>query len=206
MSTALNTRPDRGQVRVTVGSIGLSALGTQVSGTVEAVAKDSIGFIRGDRVAFAMPAPPKEGRIIVEERDLMGVPADVGLDAAAALFPCASLARTVVRQVHAVGAGASVYLRGESALSPFLRSWIRYLGAVETDNAASADIVIIGSDIRTARAWGVGHGVAQQAAADVFEAIRAGAFDDIALSTPEQARQGSRTPVLLHPAEVDLAA
>ena len=193
-------------MRVLVGSIGVSALGTQVAGTVDAIAKDSIGFARGDRVAFSVSRPTGASRLIVDERDLMGIPADVPLDAAAALFPCASLARTVVKQVHAVGAGNTVHLSAETAISPFVRAWVTYLGATETPDAAAADVVVTGADIRTARAWGVGHGVAQQAAADVFRAIRAGAFDGIELSTPEQARNGSRTPVLLRPAEVELAA
>ena len=189
-----------------VGSIGVSALGTQVAGTVDAIAKDSIGFARGDRVAFAAPRPTGSSRLIVDERDLMGIPSDVSLDAAAALFPCASLARTVVKQVHAVGTGNTVHIAAETAISPFVRAWVQYLGASETADAATADVVITGTDIRTARAWGVGHGVAQQAATDVFRAARAGAFDGIELSTPEQARNGSRTPVLLRPAEVELAA
>ena len=173
---------------------------------MDAVAKDSVGFARGDRVAFAVPRPSSASRLIVDERDLMGVPATVSLDAAATLFPCASLARSVVKQVHAVGAGDTVHLASESAISPFVRAWIGHLGATETADAAMADVVVTGADIRTARAWGSGHGVAQQAAADVFRAIHDGAFDAIALSTPEQARNGSRTPVLLRPAEVTLAA
>ncbi|MCU1409970.1 MAG: hypothetical protein JWR04_677 [Rhodoglobus sp.] len=203
MTRSTAPRPAEGEVRVQVATVALSALGTQLAGTVDAVARDSIGFARGDRVAFTA-SKPASGRLIVAERDLIGVPADVSLDAAAGLFPCALLARTVTRQVHTVGSGDRVDVRDTSALAPFIRAWVEYLGGTVVDELAQ--VTIAGSDIRTARAWKTAHGTAQQAAADVFAAIRAGAFDGIAFSTPDEARQGSRSPVLLHPAEVTLAA
>jgi NADPH:quinone reductase-like Zn-dependent oxidoreductase len=196
-------RPAEGEVRVQVAAVGLSALGTQLAGTIDAVARDSIGFARGDRVAFAAEKPAT-GRVIVAERDLIGVPADVSLDAAAGLFPCALLARTVVRQVHDIGSGDRVAVADTSALAPFIRAWIEQMGATVVNDLADATVTT--ADIRRARAWKTAHGAAQQAAADVFDAIRSGAFDAIEFSTPDQARQGSRSPVLLHPTEVTLAA
>lgn len=203
MTRSLAPRPAEGEVRVQVATVGLSALGTQLTGTVDAVARDSIGFARGDRVAFWAPKPAS-GRVIVAERDLIGVPADVSLDAAAGLFPCALLARAVTRQVHTVGSGDRVEVRDASALAPFIRAWVSYLGG--TVVADAGEVTITSDDIRVARASKAAHGTAQQAAADVFAAIRAGAFEAIAFSTPEEARKGSRSPVLLHPAEVTLAA
>ena len=203
MTRSTAPRPAEGEVRVQVATVGLSALGTQLAGTVDAVARDSIGFARGDRVAFSAPRPAS-GRVIVEERELIGVPADVSLDAAAGLFPCALLARTVTRQVHTIGSGDRVAVLDTSALAPFIRAWISYLGGVVVDD--QPEVTVTGADVRAARAWKTAHGAAQQAAADVFAAIRGGAFDSIAFSTPEEARLGSRSPVLLHPAEVTLAA
>ncbi len=207
MTRSIAPRPAEGEVRVQVASVALSALGTQLAGTVDAVARDSIGFARGDRVAFAS-ARPESGRIIVAERDLIGVPADVSLDAAAGIFPCALLARAVTRQVHTIGSGDRVDVRDGSALAPFIRAWVDHLGAtvVESDSSTAAQVTVRSDDIRLARAWRSAHGTAQQAAADVFAAIRAGAFDGIAFSTPDEARRGSRSPVILHPAEVTLAA
>ena len=196
-------RPSEGEVRVQVATVGLSALGTHLAGTVDAVARDSIGFARGDRVAFAAPGPAS-GRLIVEERELIGVPADVSLDAAAGLFPCALLARTVTRQVHTIGSGDRVAVLDTSALAPFIRAWVTHLGGTVSDELP--EVTVTSADVRTARAWKSPHGTAQQAASDVFAAIRAGAFDSIEFSTPEEARRGSRSPVLLHPAEVTLAA
>ena len=208
MTRSIGPRPSEGEVRVQVATVGLSALGTQLAGTVDAVARDSIGFARGDRVAFAAPGPAS-GRLIVEERELIGVPADVSLDAAAGLFPCALLARTVTRQVHTIGSGDRVAVLDTSALAPFIRAWVTHLGGTVLGGTVSdelPEVTVTSADVRTARAWKSPHGTAQQAASDVFAAIRAGAFDSIEFSTPEQARRGSRSPVLLHPAEVTLAA
>ena len=203
MTRSQAPRPSEGEVRVQVATVGLSALGTQLTGTVDAVARDSIGFARGDRVAFSAPRPAS-GRVIVEERELIGIPSDVSLDAAAGLFPCALLARTVTRQVHAVDSGDRVAVLDTSALAPFIRAWVQHLGATVVDDFA--EVTITSTDIRAARAWKTAHGTAQQAAADVFAAIRAGAFESIAFSTPEEARPGSRSPGLLHPTQVPLAA
>lgn len=227
--------PAAGEVRVVVAAIGVTALGTQVGGTVDAVGPDSVGFARGDRVAFRADRPDNAARVVVHERDLIGIPADVSLDAAAVLFPCALLARTVVRQVHTIGSGDSVAVLDRSVVAPFIRGWVEHLGArlvdrdaadahstsdalstsdapstADAPNTADApitpDALITPADLRRARDWRPGHGFAQQAAADVFAAIRSGAFDAVPLGTLEQARNGSRAPVLLHPGDMGLAA
>ena len=199
----LDVRPAVGEVRVKLATVGLSALGTQLAGTVDAVARDSIGFARGDRVAFR-GVRPGSGHVIVQEDELIGIPSDVSFDAAAGWFPCALLARTVTRQVHSIGIGDRVAVTDRSAIAPFIRAWVQFLGAQLVD--AGADATITTNDIRAARAWKATHGTAQQAASDVWEAVRGGAFTGIAFSTPEQARLGSRSPVLIHPSEVTLAA
>ena len=187
-----------------IGAVGVSALGTQVAGTIESVGPESAGFARNDRVAFHSSAPAGALTVVVDERDLIGIPSGVSLDAAAALFPCALLARTVVKQVHAVGRGNRVSVTDISVVAPFIAAWAEHLGASIV--AEGADVVISGQSVRAGLAVRAGHGLAQQSAADVFAALRAGAFDRIALSTPAEARGGSRSPVLMHPAEVSLAA
>ncbi|WP_309614931.1 hypothetical protein [Salinibacterium sp.] len=199
-----------GEVRVRVGAVGVSALGTQVAGIIDGVGPDSAGFAKNDRVAFRSLAPTSAAIITVAERDLIGIPADVTLDAAAALFPCAMLARSVVKQVHAVGRGTRVALTDVSVVAPFVVAWAHHLGATVLSDAIAqleaSDVIISGRSVRTALGMRPGHGSVQQVASDVFAAMRSGAFDAISTSTAEQARQGSRSPVLLHPAEVSLAA
>ena len=194
----------QGDVRVRIGAVGVSALGTQVAGTIDAVGPESAGFARNDRVGFRSTAQAGSLMVVIDERDLIGIPSGVSLDAAAALFPCALLARTIVKQVHAVGRGNRVSVTDVSVVAPFIAAWAEHLGASIV--AEDADVVISGQSVRAGLAVRAGHGLAQQSAADVFAALRAGAFDRIALSTPAEARDGSRSPVLLHPAEVSLAA
>ena len=201
---ATGKRPGEGEVRVRVGAIGVSALGTQIAGTVDAVGPDSAGFARNDRVAFRALAPTASQTVIVAERDLIGIPADVSLDSAAAIFPCALLARTVIKQVHAIGRGNRVSITDVSVVAPFIAAWVEHLGA--TVSTGDSDVVVTGQSVRSALEVPVGHGLTQQSAADVFAAIRAGAFDSINLSSADEARKGSRSPVLLHPTDVTLAA
>ena len=210
-SRVINQPLQEGDVRVRVGALGISALGTQVAGTVEAVGPDSAGFARNDRVAFrsiASTSSTSSATVVVTERELMGIPADVSLDSAAAIFPCALLARTVVKQVHSIGRGTRVAVTDVSVIAPFVTAWVEHLGGtvVAGGETGRAELVISGQSIRSALGVRSGHGLAQQAAADVFAAMRAGAFDSIALSSVAEARNGSRSPVLLHPAEVTLAA
>ena len=192
-----------------VGAVGVSALGTQVAGTIDGVGPDSAGFAKNDRVAFRSLSAASAQTVVVAERDLIGIPSDVRLDASAAIFPCAMLARTVVKQVHAIGRGNRVSVTDVSVGAPFAAAWVEYLGGtVSMDDVSSddADVEVSGRSIRSALGVRSGHGLAQQAAADVFAAMRAGAFDSITLSSADEARNGSRSPVLLHPAEVTLAA
>lgn len=207
-SRVTTQRLQEGDVRVRVGALGMSALGTQVAGTIEAVGPDSAGFARNDRVAFRSIAPSSSTTVVVAERELMGIPADVSLDSAAAIFPCALLARTVVKQVHVIGHGTRVAVTDVSVIAPFVTAWVEHLGGtvVADGETGRADLVISGQSVRLALGVRSGHGLAQQAAADVFAAMRTGAFDSITLSSVADARNGSRSPVLLHPAEVTLAA
>jgi NADPH:quinone reductase-like Zn-dependent oxidoreductase len=209
-SRVVTRRPREGDVRVRVGAVGVSALGTQIAGTIEAVGPDSAGFARNDRVAFRATKPTSSQTVVVDERDLIGIPSDVSLDAAAAIFPCALLARTVVRQSRVIGPGIRVAITDASVVAPFVVAWIEYLGGTVLRETVltnvTADVVVSGQSIRTALDVRTGHGLTQQSAADVFAAMRAGAFDSIALSSVADARNGSRLPVLLHPAEVTLAA
>src|SRR5476651_2693115 len=51
----LMPRPGLGQVRLTLGAVGLSPLGVQAVGTVDAVGKEAVGFAAADRVALRVP-------------------------------------------------------------------------------------------------------------------------------------------------------
>jgi NADPH:quinone reductase-like Zn-dependent oxidoreductase len=194
MTRPQTLRPAHGEVRIGVASIAVGPLGTQVAGTVDAVGPESAGFARGDRVTFRATSKLAK-RIVVPEHDLMGVPGDVSLDAAVGVMPCAALARTVVKQVRPVHRGDRVRITEDAgAVGPYIAAWAAHLGAHVVEQGP-VDVVVTGADVVTARGTRPGHGLAQQAAADVYAAIRAGAFDGVGPAGR-----------LLHPADVTLAA
>jgi hypothetical protein len=211
-------RPGHGQVRLRLGAIGMSALGVQAVGTVDAVGKEAVGFAPGDRVAMRVPGSRAGFPRIVSERDLIGIPKDVSFDDAAGLLPAGLVARTIVKQLHTIGRGDRVHLAAdEFGADRFVAAWIEYVGATVVDGpVARRDVVITPSDYSAARRWKFGHGLAQLAAADVFQAMRAGAFDDVAVSLEplgaasrvqsdiEQKRTAG--PIVLMPGSVGLAA
>jgi hypothetical protein len=216
----LMPRPGHGQVRLILGAVGLSPLGVQAVGTVDAVGKEAVGFAAGDRVALRVPGTRAAFPQIASERDLIGIPKDVSFDDAAGLLPAGLLARTIVKQQHAIGRGNRVRIAAdESGADRFVAAWARHLGAIvlgEDDEARPSDTVITTEDFAAARRWRASHGLAQLAAADVFQLIREGAFAGLDVSIHplteatrlqddiEQRRTAG--PVVLMPADVTLAA
>ena len=188
-------RPKTGEVRVRIGALGLSSLGIQAAGLVSAVGPDAGGFAAGDRVSyrttlseaaptqgahFVQGPPASVNTTVVPERDLIGFPKDVSLEAAAAYLPLGLMARAVVKQLHTIGRGNRVLVAtDESGAHSFVAAWVLDLGATVVDDAASADVVITAADYAAARSWRYANGQAQIASADVFAEVRRGIFDDI---------------------------
>jgi D-arabinose 1-dehydrogenase-like Zn-dependent alcohol dehydrogenase len=216
----LMPRPGEGQVRLTLGAVGLSPLGVQAVGTVDAVGKEAVGFAAGDRVAIRVPGSRAAFPQIASERDLIGIPKDVSFDHAAGLLPAGLVARTIVKQFHAIGRGNRVRIAADaSGADRFVAAWVRHLGAVvltEADESRPSDVLVTREDFVAARRSRAGHGLAQLAAADVFQLIREGAFKGLDVSihplteaTRLQADIEERRtagPVVLMPGDVTLAA
>jgi hypothetical protein len=218
----LMPRPGKGQVRLNLGAVGLSPLGVQAVGTVDAVGADAVGFAAGDRVALRVPGTRAGFPRIASERDLIGIPKDVSFDEAAGLLPAGLIARTIVKQLHSVGRGTRVVIEpDDDGAHRFVAAWVGYAGGSvvssdELDSGAKPDILVTVEDFAAARRWKFGHGLGQLAAADVFQAIRAGAFAglDVAIHPLGEASrvqndiEQKRTagPVVLMPADVTLAA
>jgi hypothetical protein len=216
----LMPRPGHGQVRLTLGAVGLSRLGVQAVGTVDAVGKEAVGFAAGDRVALRVPGSRAAFPQIASERDLIGIPKDVSFDEAAGLLPAGLIARTIVKQLHAIVRGNRVRIvADESGADRFVAAWVRHLGATvltDADEAQPSDVLVTPQDFIAARRWRAGHGLAQLAAADVFQLIREGAFAGLDVSIHpltdatrlqddiEQRRTVG--PVVLMPRDVTLAA
>jgi hypothetical protein len=215
----LMPRPGKGQVRLNLGAVGLSPLGVQAVGTVDAVGPEAVGFAPGDRVALRLPGTRAGFPRIASERDLIGIPKDVSFDDAAGLLPAGLIARTIAKQLHSIGRGNRVRIEtDEDGADRFVAAWVEYAGAsVVTDGTVGkSDVVVTADDFRTARRWRYGHGLGQLAAADVFAAIRAGAFAglDVAIHPLGEASRVQNDieekriagPVVLMPGDVTLAA
>jgi D-arabinose 1-dehydrogenase-like Zn-dependent alcohol dehydrogenase len=216
----LMPRPGAGQVRLTLGAVGLSPLGVQAVGTVDAVGKEAVGFAAGDRVALRVPGSRAAFPQIASERDLIGIPKDVSFDDAAGLLPAGLIARTIVKQLHAIGRGNRVRIAAdESGADRFVAAWVRHLGATvltDADERRASDVVVTSEDFVAARKWRAGHGLAQLAAADVFQLIREGAFAglDVSIHPLTEAtrleadieQRKTAGPVVLMPRDVTLAA
>ncbi|MGV8884034.1 MAG: hypothetical protein ACOH1T_00405 [Microbacteriaceae bacterium] len=205
--SAVLPRPKAGEVRVRLGAVGMTTLGLQATGLIEAVGPEAGGFAPGDRVAYSADAANKGMRPVMSQRDLISFPKDVSLDQAAALLPLGLIARTIVRQLHSIGRGNTVAIAEDpSGAHTFVRAWIESLGARAVEGRA--DIEISDDDYMTARRWRYGHGIGQQAASDVFEMMRRGVFDGIPIATyplSDALRARSELaagPVVLLPADV----
>ena len=163
-----------------MGALGLSPLGVQAVATVDAVGPEVVGFAPGDRVAMRIPGSRPGFHRIVSERDLIGIPKDVSFDDAAGLLASGLVARTILKQLHTVGRGDRVYIeRDESGVDRFVTAWTRHMGAAVVTDAELATVQITAADFAAGARWRYGHGLAQLAAADVFQAMRDGAFDDL---------------------------
>lgn len=181
LSRSTLQRPRHGEVRVRVGALGLSGLGVQAIGRIEAVGPEAGGFAPGDRVAYRLTSETLGLSHIIGERDLIGFPKDVAIEKAAALLPLGLVARAIVKQLHSIGRGNRVSIDADdSGVDTLVRAWVRHLGAELVDS--DADVVITAKDYAAARLLRNGHGFAQIAASDVFQAVRLGVFDDVQIA------------------------
>jgi len=167
---------------VRVGALGLSTLGVQAIGRIEAVGPEAGGFAPGDRVAYRLTPETPGLSHIIGERDLIGFPKDVAIEQAAALLPMGLIARTIVKQLHSIGRGNRVSVAPDlGGADSFVTAWVQHLGA--TVVTGEADVEITADDYKVARSLRASHGLAQLAASDVFQAVRLGVFDGLEIAS-----------------------
>jgi len=206
-------RPKSGEVRVRIGALGMSPLGLHASGLIQAVGPEAGGFAPGDRVAYLTTFSDIAVTSVVSERDLIGFPKDVAVESAAAYLPLGLIARAIVKQLHSIGRGNTVYVAPDpSGADAFVKAWAVDLEAtiVSENEAGTADVVVTPADYVAATRWRYGHGLGQIAAADVFHEVRRGVFDEIAVTSypmadaararSDYAQRLAASPIVLVPA------
>ncbi len=182
MSTTAVRRPAAGQVRVEI-----AATGTMVAATIADVGSPADGFVRGDRVAYPLSLGLEP---IVRVDTLVGIPRNVTDRQAADLLAPGLLARAMITQVRpfARGQRVAVPLRN-SLLRQVVSAWVGASGGILVDDALEADVVY-DEEARRLAAVVASHrqGRLQQAATEVFQAIRAGVFDEVRIAHREPER------------------
>jgi len=155
-----------------------------IVGVVDAVGPDTNGFAPRDRVAWRDHGQELDELIIIEQSDVLGVPSWVSDEKVVSYLGAGLIARALVR-TRPFSRGEAVRIESHDPLvAEMTAAWARSLGARIAD---SAEVAI--HDDRMARRRGLGsHGRLAQAAVEVFQAIRAGVFDEVALLPATEGR------------------
>lgn len=169
-------RPAPGQVRVRRLAVGESV--PDIAGVIDAVGAGVIGFFPGDPVAYRSSDanPPEVANVDADV--VIGVPHGVSFEHAATYLTPGIIARAMLKQVHPVRHGDGVYIAlNDPMLRHILSAWAVALGGHLVDDRDEADIVYDKATYRAAIAARYSHGQVQQAASDVYLAVRRGVFD-----------------------------
>jgi NADPH:quinone reductase-like Zn-dependent oxidoreductase len=155
-----------------------------IVGVVDAVGPDTNGFAPRDRVAWRDTGQQLDELILIDQDDVLGVPGWVSDEKVVSYLGAGLIARALVR-TRAFSRGEEVRVESHDPLvAQMTAAWARSLGARVVD---TADVTIF--DDRMARRRGLGsHGRLAQAAVEVFQAIRAGIFDEVPLLPATEGR------------------
>jgi NADPH:quinone reductase-like Zn-dependent oxidoreductase len=152
---------------------------------VDAVGPDTNGFAPRDRVAWRDGGQHLSELILIDQDDVLGVPSWVSDDQVVSYLGAGLIARALVR-TRPFSRGEQVRIEShDSLVAELTAAWVRSLGAQVVDSATAVAI----QDDRMTRHRELGsHGRLAQAAVEVFQAIRAGVFDDVALIPATESR------------------
>lgn len=157
-----------------------------IVGIVDAVGPDTNGFAPRDRVAWRDHGGDLDELILIDQDDVLGVPGWVSDEKVVSYLGAGLIARALVH-TRPFSRGEEVRIDSHDPLvAAMTAAWARSLGARVVD-AAEAEVAI--HDDRMARRRGLGsHGRLAQAAVEVFQAIRAGVFDEVPLLPASESR------------------
>lgn len=147
-------------------------------GVVDAVGPETNGFAARDRVAWRDRGERLEQLVLLEQTDVLGVPSWITDEQVVSFLGPGLVARALVRTRPFVR-GAEVRIdSSDRVVADLTSAWARFLGARIVDAGVAMTI----RDEPQARRMGFGsHGRLAQAAVEVFQAIRAGVFDEVPL-------------------------
>ncbi len=164
-----------------------------IVGVVDAVGPDTNGFAPRDRVAWRDSGQQLDELILIDQDDVLGVPGWVSDEKVVSYLGAGLIARALVR-TRPFSRGEQVRVESHDPLvAEMTAAWARSLGArivdpgTDGETAQTAGVAL--QDDRMARRRGLGsHGRLAQAAVEVFQAIRAGVFDDVPLLPATEGR------------------
>ncbi|HWH98125.1 MAG TPA: hypothetical protein VNS80_07135 [Pseudolysinimonas sp.] len=150
---------------------------------------DTNGFAPRDRVAWRDTGQELDQLILIDQDDVLGVPVWVSDEKVVSYLGAGLIARALVR-TRPFSRGDEVRIESNDPLvAEMTAAWARSLGARIVDDSTPERAEVAIQDDRMARRRGLGsHGRLAQAAVEVFQAIRAGVFDDVALLPASEGR------------------
>jgi NADPH:quinone reductase len=175
---AVVPRPTTGRLRLRPSRRGRGF----VVGIVDAAGPDTNGFAPRDRVAWRDDGAELPELLLMDQDDVLGVPSWVTDEQVVSYLGPGLIARALVRtRPFARGEDVRV-VSTDRLVADMTAAWARSLGARVVEPTATAGVAIH-DDVRIRRAGLGSHGRLAQAAVEVFKAIRAGVFDDVATIT-----------------------
>lgn len=185
-TTTLNRTPRTGSrfaPRPAAGQLRLAPTGRArgfIVGTVDANGPDTVGFTKGDRVAWRDRGGDLADLIIIEHADVLGVPGWVSDEQVVSYLGPGLVARSLLRASRPVSRGEGVQVQSaDPVVAEAVSAWARSLGARIVDDGAAVVLTYAPAPRRRTSS----HGRLAQAAVEVFQAIRSGVFDGVPTAT-----------------------
>lgn len=167
-------RPGSGQLRLRPSARGRGF----VVGEVDANGPDTVGFANHDRVVWRDTSTELPELLLRDQDDVLGVPDWITDEQVVTLLGPGLIARALIRSSRPVGNGDSVrVISTDPVVSALATAWARALGARVVEQGPAR---VLEYDAQSRRRGApASHGKLAQAAVDVFQAIRSGAFADV---------------------------
>ncbi|WBU38392.1 hypothetical protein [Homoserinibacter sp. YIM 151385] len=178
-------RPQAGQLRIRPTLRGRGF----VVGVVDANGPETVGFTRGDRVAWRDQGGELEQLLLLDHRDVLGVPGWISDEQVVSYLGPGLIARALLRASRPVHRGEGVMVQSsDPVVADAVGAWAASMGARIVDDGAA----LVLSYAPAGRRRPSSHGRLAQAAVEVFQAIRSGVFEQVPLARSARAGRGAR--------------